>query len=43
MIRHLLNGEKQNEIMKDFGVSDSRISQIYWEAVETIKLFMNKI
>ena len=42
VIRHLLNGEKQNEIIKDFGVSDSRISQIYWEALEKIRSLIDK-
>lgn len=43
VIRHLLNGEKQNEISEDFNVTFSRVNQIYWEAIENIKIFMNKI
>ena len=37
IIRYLLNGEKQNEISEDINVTFSRVSQIYWEAVEKIR------
>lgn len=37
LIRYLLNGETQVQISEDFGVTESRISQIYTKTIESIK------
>ena len=37
LIRYLLNGETQVQISEDFGVTESRINQIYTKTIESIK------